>query len=109
MPTAIAGAAAIMTSGNTIASASTRSASRRVIATSGDDSSMTGNSVQADIDQIDTRCTRASGANTAGTTSTAQKASAASRRSAVAGQAMSFSVAGFGRAASATMINGTAT
>src|SRR6516162_7325736 len=109
MPTAMAGAAAIMISGNAIASASTRSASRRPSVTSGDDSSTTGSSDQADIDQIDTRCTRASGATTAGTTSTAQKASAASRRSGVAGQAMSLSAAGLGRAANATITSGTAT
>ena len=96
---AIAGAAATMTNGKVAASVMMPMASRRAIETSGEESSITGSRVQADIDQSDARRTPMSGATTAGTSSTAQNASAASRRSGVVGQAMSWSAARFGRAA----------
>src|ERR1700681_953227 len=109
MPNAIAGATAIITNGNTTASARTRIALLRLIATSGEDSSMTGNSVHADMDQSDTSCTPAKGATTAGTTSPTQNATAASRRSGVVGQAMSLTAARVGRVTRNAITSGTAT
>ena len=64
-------------------------ASRRLMATSGDASSITGSSVHADIDHSEVRRKPASGATTAGTSSTAQNATAASLRSGAAGHTMS--------------------
>src|SRR5712691_6964892 len=103
MPKAIAGASATMMNGNTTASAMTRVASRRPIATNGEDRSITGNSVQADMDQSETSWRPARGATTAGNSKVAQNATAASRRSGVVGQAMSFKAAKLGRAATNTM------
>ena len=91
------------------ASVTIPAASRRLIVTSGEDNSMTGSSVQADIDQSDTRRTPVKGATRAGTSSTAQNAAAASRRSGAVGQAISLMAAPLGRAATNTMISGTAT
>src|SRR5260370_42710910 len=93
------GAIATMANGNTTASARMRAASRRAMATSGEDNSTTGSSVQADIDQIDTNRMPANGATNAGPSSTAQNATAASRRSGVAGHAMSAIAARLGPAA----------
>ena len=98
-----------MTNGNTTASVTIPAASRRLIATSGDDNSMTGSSVQADIDQSDTRRTPANGATRAGASNTAQNAAAASRRSGDLGQAISLRAAALGRAATSTISSGTAT
>src|SRR5262249_44264484 len=80
MTKATAGAAATMTTGNATATVRTRTASRRASATSGDDSSMTGNKVKADIDHSDTSRTPANGAIAAGVSSTAQNAAAAKLR-----------------------------
>ena len=66
MANAIAGAIATMTNGNATASARTPTASRRAIATSGEDNSITGNSAKADIDQSDTKRRPANGAIKAG-------------------------------------------
>ena len=105
----IAGAAATIAAGNAAASVRMPTASRRLIATNGEDSSMTGSSVHADMVQSDVRRTPANGATNAGASSTAQNASAASRRWGCAGHAMSLTVAPAGRAAMATMMRGTAT
>src|SRR5215470_10742010 len=109
MPNPIAGASATMMNGKATASATIRVASRRAIATSGEDKSNTGNSVQADMDQSETSCRPASGAMSAGNSKVAQNATAASRRSGVVGQAISRKAARFGRAATATMTSGIAT
>src|SRR5262245_57254216 len=63
---AIAGAIATMTNGNATASARTPTASRRGIATSGEDNSMTGNNAKADMDQSDTKRRPSNGAIKAG-------------------------------------------
>ena len=86
----------------------TLTASRRVSATSGDDSSMTGNNVKADIDQSDTSRTPVRGAIKAGVSSTAQKVAAAKRRSGDDGHAMSLAAAPLGRAMKSTSRSGTA-
>src|SRR5207244_785603 len=81
MTIATAGASATITKGKTTAMVRTLATSRRVSATSGDDSSMTGNKVKADIDHSDTSLTPVKGAIKAGVSSTAQNAAAAKRRS----------------------------
>ena len=90
-------------------SASTPAASRRVSATRGEDSSMTGNGVKADMDQSDTSRRPASGAIKAGASSTAQNAAAARRRGGEDGHAMSLTAARLGRAVANTINTGTAT
>src|SRR5215471_3364730 len=109
MLNAIAGASTTITNGNATAMASTRTASRRAMATRGEDNNITGSSVHAEIDQIDTNCTPRNGAITAGSSKGAQNAIAASRRSGLSGQAMSASVARLGRVIANARINGTAT
>src|SRR5215468_8202954 len=109
MPNAMTGASAIMTNGKTAASTTMRVASRRPMATSGDDSSITGSRVHADIDQSDTTCTPAKGDSAAGNSNVAQNAVAARRRSGVAGHAMSAMAARLGRARTTTIMTGTAT
>src|SRR6516164_2337946 len=103
------GAAPIMTKGSASASAATPAASLRVMVTSGEDSSMTGNKVQADIDHSEVSRTPMSGASTAGSSSVAQNDAAASLRSAVAGQTMSATVFRAGRATNSTITSGTET
>ena len=105
---ATAGASATITKGKATAIVRTLAASRRVSATSGDDSSMTGNNVKADIDQSDTSRTAAKGAIKAGISSTAQNAAAAKRRSGDDGHAMSLAAAPPGRAMKSTSRSGTA-
>src|SRR5258708_1650284 len=109
MANAIAGAIATMTNGNATASARTPTASRRGIATSGEDNSITGNNAKADIDQSDTKRRPANGAINAGSSSTVQNAGAASRRAGEDGQAMSLTAARLGRPTTATIKSGTAT
>src|SRR5262249_4701342 len=109
MANAIAGATATMTIGNATASAKTPTASRRVIATSGEDKSMTGNNANADMDQSDTKRRPANGAIKAGSSSTAQNAVAASWCAGDNGHAMSLTAARLGRATTATITSGTAT
>src|SRR5262249_61362542 len=104
-----AGEPATRTMGNAPASARTPTASRRVIATSGEDKSMTGNNANADIDQSDTKRRPANGAIKAGSSSTVQNAVAASRRAGEDGHAMSLTAARLGRATTATITSGTAT
>src|ERR1700745_3936612 len=79
MANAIAGAIATMTNGNATASARTPTASRRGMATRGEDNSITGNNAKADIDQSDTKRSPVRGAIKAGISGTAQNAVAASR------------------------------
>src|ERR1700719_27691 len=98
MADAIAGAIATITNGNATASARTPTASRRAIATSGEDSSITGNNAKADIDQSDTKGRAATAAIRAGISSTPQNALAASRRVGEDGHAMPFTAARLGRA-----------
>ena len=74
----IAGAAATIATGKAAARVRIPSASRRLIITSGEDSSMTGSSVHADIVHSEVRRTPVKGATSTGVSSTAQKASAAS-------------------------------
>src|SRR5262249_9321175 len=109
MMNAIAGASATITKGKTTATVSTPATSRRVSETSGDDSSMTGNKLKADIDHSDTSRTPANGAITAGVSSTAQNAATAKRRCGDAGHAMSLTAAAVGRAMKSTSSRGTAT
>src|SRR4030095_4396793 len=90
MTNAIAGAIATMTKGNATASVRTPTASRRVIATSGDDSSITGRSVKADMDQSETSRTPVKGAISGGASSTAQNTAAARRRAGDDGPTKSF-------------------
>src|SRR2546429_5607546 len=94
---AIAGAIATMTNGNATASARTPTASRRAIATSGEDNSITGNNAKADIDQSDTKRSPVRGAIKAGISSTVQNAVAASRPAGEAGHAMSLTAPRLGR------------
>src|SRR5262249_10002358 len=91
------------------ASGRTPTASRRVIGTSGEDKSMTGNKAKADIDQSDTKRRPANGAIKAGSSGTAQNAVAASRRAGDDGHAMSLTAARLGRATTATITSRTAT
>src|SRR5258708_28231081 len=102
MANAIAGAIATMTNGNATASARTPTASRRGIATSGEDNSITGNNAKADIDQSDTKRRPANGAIKAGSSSPVQNAGAASRRAGAGGHAMSLTAAPPGRATHGT-------
>src|SRR2546423_14832309 len=106
---AIAGATATMIKGKASASVSTPAASRRVSATRGEDSSMTGNSVKADMDQSDTSRSPANGAIKAGASSPAQNATAARRRGGEDGHAMSLTAAAFGRAVANTINSDSAT
>jgi hypothetical protein len=80
-----------------------------VIATSGEDNSITGNNAKADIDQSDTKRSPVKGAIKAGISSTVQNAVAASRRAGKDGHAMSLTAARLGRATTATIKSGTAT
>src|SRR5258708_13812015 len=89
MANAIAGAIATMTNGNATASARTPTASRRGIATSGEDNSITGNNAKADIDQSDTKRRPANGAIKAGSSSTLQNPVAPRRRAGEDGHAQS--------------------
>src|SRR6266481_9756703 len=109
MPNAIAGAMTTMTNGNTTASTRTRTASRRLIATRGEDRSMAGRSVHADMVQSEFNRIQVRIAMTGGSSSVAQNASAASLRSGVAGHAISLRTARLGRAATKTRTSGTAT
>src|SRR3954452_7062818 len=109
MTSPIAGERASMTSGNATAIATIRTASARRTEMRGEDNSMTGNSVHADMDHNEVSRTARSGASNAGNTSVAQNAAAASRRSAAPGQAMSASALPVGRAIANTTRSGTQT
>src|SRR5262245_7056303 len=109
MTNAIAGAIATMTKGNATASVRTPTASRRVIVTRGEHSSITGKSVKADMDQSETNRTPVKGASRGGASSTAQNAAAARRRAGDDGQAMSLTAARLGRAMTDSTKSGTAT
>src|SRR6266511_4185229 len=109
MTNAIPGAIATMTKGNATASVRTPTASRRVIATSGDDSSIAGRSVKADMDQSETSRTPVKGAISGGASSTAQNTAAARRRAGDDGQTMSLTAARLGRAITNRTKSGTAT
>src|SRR5205085_4254261 len=112
MANAMAGASANIAKGNAAASVSTRKTSRRLIATSGDESSTTGSSAQADIDHSETRPTPAASASTAGSSKGSQNASTAKRRcgvGAIGGHAISLSAAPLGRATRVTISSGAAT
>src|SRR5262249_62027645 len=98
-----------MTMGKGTGSARTPTGARRVMATSGEDRSMTGNNANADIDQSDTKRRPANGAIKAGSSSTAPNAVAASRRAGDDGHAMSLTAARLGRATTATITSGIAT
>src|SRR5262249_30053978 len=106
---AIAGAIATMTNGNATASARTPTASRRVIATSGEDKSMTGNNAKADTDESHTKGRPATGAIRAGSSAPPKTPPAAGRRGGDAGPAMPWTAARLGRATTATIKSGTAT
>src|SRR5262249_22340254 len=106
---AIAGAIATMTKGKMNASVRMPTASRRISMTSGDDNSMTGNSVNADIDQSDTSRRPVNGAIRAGASSTAKTGPAARRGGGDDGKAISLTAARLGRARKKTIKSGTAT
>src|SRR6516165_1733729 len=105
----MAGAMATMTSGKAIAAAKMRAASSRATAISGEDNSMTGSSVQADIDQSEVSRTPIAGAIKAGSSKVAQNDTAVRRRPGSAGQTMSSSASRLGRINEITMRIGTET
>src|SRR5205085_8274714 len=87
--TAMKGAASTITTGNTIAAASSHTKARRGTVTSGEDNSTTGNSVTADIAHSETISTLSSAAASAGNTSGATNAISTRRRSGLCGHAVS--------------------
>src|SRR6185503_17548694 len=91
------GAASTIRTGNTIAAASRHTAARRGTVTSGDDNSITGSSVIADIAQSDTMSTLNAMAASAGSTSDATNAIHTKRRSGVRGHRVSAIAAKLGR------------
>src|SRR5688572_16704738 len=102
------GAASTIRTGNTIAAASSHTAARRGTVTSGDDNSITGSSVIADIAQSDTMSTLKARAASAGSTSGATNAIQAKRRPGVRGHTVSAIAAKLGRVMAAEITNGAA-
>src|ERR1700730_6014 len=105
----MAGAMATMKSGKAIAAAKMRTASLRATAISGEDNSIIGSSVQADIDQSEVSRTPIAGAIKAGSSNVAQNDTAARRRLGSGGQPMSLRVFPSGRIKKITMRRGTQT
>src|SRR3954470_5774957 len=95
------GAAATITTGNTIAAASSPVAALRVTVTSGEDSSTTGSKVIAHIAHSDTISTLNSIAASAGRMRGAMNAISARRRAGSGGQTVSVIAAILGRVMSA--------
>src|SRR5260370_32153264 len=89
-----------MTKGKTTASATRRTAARRDIATNGDDSRTTGNSVIAGVTQIDSMATVSSTAISTANKNGVANAMRSVRRSGSAGHSVSRIAAPLGRAAS---------
>src|SRR3984957_14897015 len=100
MPSATSGETASMHKGKTTASANRRTAARRDIATSGDDSSTTGNSVIAGVTQIDSMATVSATAISTANKNGAANAIRSVRRSGCDGHTVSRIAAQFGRVAS---------
>src|SRR5580704_9371724 len=88
-----------MTKGKTAASASRRTAARRGIATSGDDSNTIGNKVIAGVTQIDSIATVSSTAISTANASGAANATTSVRRSVSDGHSVSRIAAQLGRVA----------
>src|SRR6516165_9027790 len=103
------GAIASMISGKTSAAAKMRAASLRATVISGEDNSMTGSKVHADIDQSEVSRTPIAGAINAGSPSVAQNDTAVRCRLGSGGQAMSLRVFPSGRIKKITTRRGTQT
>src|SRR4029079_9402289 len=97
MAIAMNGAAAIISSGNTTASARIRTAAARDIASNGDDSSTIGTSVIAQIVQSGVMPALAATAAAPGSTIGSANASSAVRRAGSRGQSVSATAAADGR------------
>src|ERR1700693_6209295 len=100
MPSATSGETASMHKGKTTASANRRTAAGRDIATSGDDSSTTGNSVIAGVTQIDSMATVSSTAISTANKNGAANAMTSVRRAGSDGHNVSRIAAQRGRVAS---------
>src|SRR6266545_5422139 len=106
MAITIAGAAAVISGGSSTANATMASTAERPITTSGDDSSTTGSSVQADIVHTGLSSRPIASATEAGNRSGTQNAIAASRRSGAVGLIMSASAGRLGRLAASASKTG---